>query len=255
MNNYQKEIAVAKTIARQAGEIMKKYFFIDQQMERKTDGSPVTVADKEINHLVIVELSKNFDDGIIGEEESNTEYGMGRKWFCDPIDGTRAYVWGTPTAMFSLGLVVDGEPVLGVTYDPFLDLMYEGVKGQGSFMNGVPLKVSQKSFEKEYLGITKSIEKIIENPKFAKNISSQGAILSTFSGVVYKAALVARGKFIGCVEPLLNAHDIAASQVILEEAGGKVTDLEGSRLNYSKPFRGAAISNGVIHEKLIECLK
>ena len=161
MNNYQKEIAVAKTIARQAGEIMKKYFFIDQQMERKTDGSPVTVADKEINHLVIVELSKNFDDGIIGEEESNTEYGMGRKWFCDPIDGTRAYVWGTPTAMFSLGLVVDGEPVLGVTYDPFLDLMYEGVKGQGSFMNGVPLKVSQKSFEKEYLGITNSIEKII----------------------------------------------------------------------------------------------
>src|SRR3990170_3369867 len=81
---------------------------ISRKSLSKKENSQVTIADKLINSLVIERLVTEFpNDGVIGEEESNTEYGAGRKWFCDPIDGTNAYIWGVPTAMFSLALVVD----------------------------------------------------------------------------------------------------------------------------------------------------
>ncbi len=106
---YTQELDVAKKISKQSGTIMLEYFDGDQQRKMKQDGSPVTVADTAINAMVIAELSKAFPgDIVIGEEESTGGYGLGRRWFCDPIDGTKAFTWGVPTAMFSLGLVVDG---------------------------------------------------------------------------------------------------------------------------------------------------
>ncbi|MBU6501056.1 MAG: hypothetical protein KGJ89_02930 [Patescibacteria group bacterium] len=113
MSSYTKELFAAKDIAKEAGVIMRKYFDEDQHIEIKKDNTQVTIADKLINSLVIQRLAKAFpSDGVIGEEESTAEYGGGRKWFCDPIDGTAAYIWGVPTAMFSLGLVLDGRPVI-----------------------------------------------------------------------------------------------------------------------------------------------
>src|SRR5437868_351607 len=104
--NYSKELNAANEIAFKAGKIMLEYFDGDQQVDTKSDNSPVTIADKLINSMVIEELAKHFpEDGVIGEEESTTDYGPGRKWFCDPIDGTIGYIWGTPTSMFSLALV------------------------------------------------------------------------------------------------------------------------------------------------------
>lgn len=249
---YEKELKVAKEIAKKAGEIMFKYFDGDQKVERKVDNSMVTIADKEINHFVIEELNKNFDDLIIGEEESTGDYGMGRRWFCDPIDGTKAFVWGTPTAMFSLGLVIDGVPVLGVTYDPFLDRLYEGVKGQGSFCNGVPLKVSTQGLRGGIVAITCTVKKIIKDQSIFKYLIDQGVELAVFSGAVSKSALLARGKFVGYVAENVNAHDMAASHVIIEEAGGKITNYNGEKLDYSKPFLGIIVSNTLIHDELMK---
>src|SRR3989338_7401931 len=161
MDDFTKELTVAKDIARRAGAIMLRYFRVDNSEERKADGSPVTIADKAINRMVIEELEKNFADVVIGEEESTGEYGAGRRWICDPIDGTKAYVWGVPTAMFSLGLAVDGVPTLGVAYDPFLDTMYEAVRGNGSYCNGKPIHVSQKKLSEGYLATTRTPQKTI----------------------------------------------------------------------------------------------
>ena|SRR3989344_2868092 len=145
MSDYSKELAAARGIAQKAGVIMRTYFEeSDLLVERKEDDSPLTKADLEINQLVIRELNGEFDDGIVGEEESTAEYGMGRRWICDPIDGTRAFTWGVPTAMFSLGLAVDGVPVVGVAYDPFLDRLYEAAQGRGSYCNGISMHVSSK---------------------------------------------------------------------------------------------------------------
>jgi fructose-1,6-bisphosphatase/inositol monophosphatase family enzyme len=213
--------------------------------------SPVTKADVLVNEHVIKELSKSFPkDGIIGEEQSTTTYGSGRKWLCDPIDGTKGYVWGTPTAMFSLALVVDGTPVLGVVYDAFLKRMYEGVIGNGSFCNEVMLKVSNKELKGGHVAITSNVTKI-RALEYVSKLQEAGAYLPVFSGAVYKSCLVGRGKFEGYVESAVGAHDMAAVQVIIEEAGGKITGLDGKRLDYSKPFSGAITSNGKVHEELV----
>ncbi len=255
MNEYKKELKIAKDIAREAGPIMLKYFEEDQQVEIKEDNSQVTIADKLINSLVIERLKNAFpEDGVIGEEESNTEYGMGRKWFCDPIDGTMAFIWGTPTSMFSLSLVVDGTPVLGVAYDPFLNKLYEGVIKQGSFCNDIPLKVSGKSLENGLVVVTSNIKKILKRPNHLINLSETGVRFATFSGAVYKACLVAKGKAEAYIEEGVNAHDMAAVHVIIEEAGGKITGLKGEKLDYTKPFKGAVTSNGIIHDEILKSL-
>jgi len=250
--NYSKELTVAKRIALRAGEIILEYFDGDQDMQKKEDGSPVTKADILVNELVITELSKSFpEDGIIGEEKSTTDYGLGRKWLCDPIDGTVGFVWGTPTAMFSLALVIDGVPVLGIAYDAFLKRMYEGVVEQGSFCNAVKLQVSEKELPGGHVAVTSDVTKI-RSIAYVEKLQKAGAYLPVFSGAVYKSCLIARGKFEGYIEDGVGAHDMAAMQVIVGEAGGKITGIHGNRLDYSKPFKGAIVSNGKIHAELVK---
>lgn len=255
--SYSHELEVGKKIALQAGAIMRDYFDSDLLIERKEDDSPLTVADTKINRLVIEELGKEFKDGVIGEEESTTGYGNGRKWICDPIDGTKAFSWGVPTAMFSLGLVVDGKPVLGVAYDPFLDRMYTAIVGAGSFCNDTPIKVSLGMLAGEYVGVSSSAEQALKDSVYADLVTSllgKKARLACFSGAVYKSCLVAKGKLVGYLERGVSAHDMAAAHVIVEEAGGKVTDFNGGPLDYSKPFSGAIVSNGRAHAELVACV-
>ncbi|MEI6480534.1 MAG: inositol monophosphatase [bacterium] len=252
MNNFDKELETAVNIAKEAGTIMLKYFDDDQHVEIKADNSPVTIADKLINSLVIEKLAQTFsDDGVVGEEESTSGYGMGRKWICDPIDGTAGYTWSTPTAMFSLALVVDGKPVLGVAYDPFLNKMYIGRKGLPSECNNLPISVSKESIQEGVVGVTGSIRNLMKFSHTEKLIEDK-IKLACFSGAVYKAVLVAKGKFVGFIELGANAHDVAAVHIIVEGAGGKITSPDGKELDYSKPFKGCVISNGLVHDKLLE---
>lgn len=254
MSKYQKELEVAKNIAKQAGTIMLHYFDGEQELELKQDNSFVTVADKKINQLVITELAKHFDDILIGEEESTGGYGMGRRWLCDPIDGTKAFVWGTPTAMFSLALIIDGVPILGVAYDPFLDKLYEAVVGEGAYCNGKQIHVSNKNLTEGVIGVISSVKGILSRPKYLVTLAEKGVTFATFSGAVYKGCLIACGKIIGFPNPRISPHDIAAIHIIIEESGGKVTGPTGEKLDYSAPFKGAILSNSVIHEELVEII-
>lgn len=255
MSKYEKELSIAIDVAHKAGEIMLQYFVGDQQEEYKSDGSPVTVADKLINSMVIKELSEHFPEyGIIGEEESNSDYGMGTKWFCDPIDGTIAYTWRVPTSMFSLGLVVDGEPVLGVAYDPYLNKMYTGVKDQHSYCNDEIIKVSDKPLSEGIVATTADSKRISRGVPYIQKLAKTSTHIATYSGAVNKALHVAKGDFVGYIEEHVNTHDVAAVEVILEGAGGKITDLMGNKLDYSKPFKGAVVSNGIVHQELLELL-
>lgn len=252
MNAYTEELKCAVSIAKEAGQIMLQYFEGDQQTQTKEDNTDVTIADKLINSLVIERLTKTFPaDGIIGEEESTSEYGLGRKWLCDPIDGTAGYVWGTPTAMFSLALVIDGKPVMGVTYDPFLDKMYTGTVGEKSYCNNEVISVSDKDLKSGIVTVTGSVKSLPKTKYFQKMIDNK-IRMACFSGAVYKCCLVARGKFVGYIEDGVNPHDVAAVQVILQGAGGKITSLDGKDLDYSKVFKGAVVSNGKVHEDLLK---
>lgn len=234
---------------------MCQYFDANQQTEIKSDGTPVTIADKHINELVITLLAKAFpNDGLIGEEESTTEYGMGRKWFCDPIDGTLAYTWGTPTSTFSLGLVVGGRPSLGVVYDPYLNRMYTAARGKGSFCNDKRLAVSTGGIAGGIVATTSDIRKVAHGSEFVRALVDTEASLAAFSGAVYKSILVATGRFVGFVDEVVNAHDMAAVHTIVEAAGGKVSGMDGGELDYTKPFKGAVVSNAVAYHGLINAL-
>jgi myo-inositol-1(or 4)-monophosphatase len=254
--DYAHELEIATSIAYEAGKTMLRYFDGDQQQKRKADGSPVTIADTTINSMVITRLQTAFpDDGVIGEEESTTEYGNGRKWFCDPVDGTKAYTWGVPTSTFSLGLIIDGQPTVGVVYDPYLDKLYTAVKGRGSFCNGRPVHVSDTSLNDGIVAVTSDPRRLLNGPRYIAALAETKTQLATFSGAVYKAVLVAKGRLVGYIEEGVNAYDIAAVETIVAEAGGRVTDLEGNRLDYTQPFRGVVISNGVVHDRLLEMTK
>lgn len=255
--NYKKELETAQEIAREAGKIMRVYFDRKQEVSYKKDASSVTMADIKINDLVIKRLKKLFpEDGIIGEEKSISEYGMGRIWFCDPIDGTAGFIWGTPTAMFSLALVVDGVPTVGVAFDPFLDRMYTAIKGKGSFCNGKRIKVSNDSLKQRYLAVSGGVSRVTRLP-YIKEFKSKGVHLAGFSGAVYKGCLIAKGRLIGYIEHGLNAHDVAAVQVIVTEAGGKISGLKSGMLDYTKPLEKEAIviSNTKTHKEIISILK
>lgn len=248
---YITELDFAKSVANKAGKIMRQYFDGDQQKQIKEDGSTVTVADTLINSMVIEELAVAFPhDGLIGEEESTTEYGMGRKWFCDPIDGTKAYTWGTPTSMFSLALVVDGKPVVGVVYDPFLGRMYYAVRGSQSYCDDSPLRVNDKQLKEGVVAVTSSVERMSEGIPYLHTLAAMGVSMATFSGAIYKAVLVAKGRMVAYVESIVNAHDMAAVQLVVEGAGGKVTGMDGKPLDYSRPFKGAIVTNGTVHGEI-----
>lgn len=255
MQSFDLELNTAIGIAKKAGPIILQYFDIDQQVKKKKDGSPVTVADVEINQMVIDMLNKAFpNDGIIGEEKSTVEYGEGRIWLCDPIDGTNGYTIGIPTATFSLALAIDGQPVVGVVYDPFLDRMYTAIKGKGSFCNGRSLKVSDLELGEGVVAVTTSLNKLLNDSPAIRYLSDQKIHVVPLCGAVYKSTLIAQGRLVAYFESKLSAHDVAAVQLIVEEAGGRVSGMGGERLDYSKKFEGAIVSNGVVHDELVKIL-
>ena len=250
--SYEQELTVAMDVARSAGEIMRAYFHAEQGREIKQDGTPVTLADTTINALVIERLKAAFpEDIVIGEEESTGGYGMGRRWLCDPVDGTKAFTWGVPTAMFSLALVVDGRPVVAVCYEPMLDMLYSATKDGGAYCNARELHVNESTLSDGIVAIASAPDDIRSNP-IVHELLAAGLTTAVFSGAVYKATAVADGRFAGYVEHKVNAYDIVAVDLIVTEAGGVVTSLDGALHDYSAPLKGAIVANGVTHKKLVE---
>jgi myo-inositol-1(or 4)-monophosphatase len=140
---------------------------------------------------------------------------------------------------------------VGVAYDPFLDRMYTGIAGEKSFCNDKPMSVSDLDFKSGIFAISGSAKSLPQTKYFQRMIDDKIKV-ACFSGAVYKSCLVAKGKFIGYVEHGVNPHDMAAVHVIVEGAGGKITSIEGKDLDYSKPFKGAIVSNKIMHDQIIK---
>lgn len=253
---YEAELSLAKKLALEAGEVMLNYFDRDQEEETKKDGSPVTIADKKINSLVIERIKSEYtNDKVVGEEESYTPPAKtSRHWYCDPIDGTKPFVWGLPTSMFSLALVVDDNPVMGVIYDPFLKRLLTSIKGNGSFLNDEQIFVSKETSENGTVAVSGNFSDLSKHPSYAQSLADKGIKMVSFNGWAYKASLVATGRLIGLIDRDAVNYDLAATHIILEEAGGKATDLKGNPLSYEAGFKGAVVSNGLVHKELLTTL-
>jgi fructose-1,6-bisphosphatase/inositol monophosphatase family enzyme len=256
--DYTKELEFAKGLAREAGEIMRRYFRADDiGTHWKDDGSPVTVADEKINELVITRVQEAFPGHGVHGEEGSVHEGREWMWICDPIDGTIPFSAGLPVSTFSLGLTREGVPQLGVVYDPFLDRLFEAIYGGPTKMNGTEVTVSSHNTLKgAYIDSDTWTARSDTDPflpifGLRERLLDVGAIPITPGGFVLTGCLVASGDLGGAIFALTKPEDLAAVKILVEQAGGKVTDLEGNDQRYDRPINGAIASNGLVHHELL----
>lgn len=261
MNNYQQELQIAKRLAKEAGDIMLKYFnSAASNPTIKSDRTVVTKADTEINARVIELLKTETPEySVWGEEQSAIIKGAKYTWVCDPVDGTMPFSKAIPISTFSLALVdQDGHSVLGVVYDPFQDRLFEAVKGGGAFLNGARITISGVSTLDgacidDELWINGQEQVTFDCPK--DELNKAGAQVTTLCSAVIAGCFVAKGSYEAMVFGQGKPEDIAALSVIVTEAGGKVTDLFGNDQRYDTNIKGAIVSNGTIHAELLEVIK
>jgi fructose-1,6-bisphosphatase/inositol monophosphatase family enzyme len=259
--DYQAELKLAKQLAKEAGQIMLKYFnAAASSPQLKSDKTIVTKADIEINELVIKVLNEHTSTySVWGEEKSSVVNNSKFTWVCDPVDGTQPFSKAIPISTFSLALVdSSGRSVLGVVYDPFQDRLYEAVIDGGAYLNGNKISVSEKSdldtaYIDEELWINHEEEITFNDPKDVLN--KMGAKVTTMCSAIITGCFVAQGSYDAMMFGQGKPEDIAALSVIVTEAGGKVTDLFGNEQRYDTNIKGAIVSNGRIHDELAKVMK
>lgn len=248
----------AKNIAQKAGAVMSKHFRSEALITTwKEKNSPVTEADTEINRMVIEEVRANFPDhGILGEEESsNPEFDT--VWVVDPIDGTNLFNLGMPNSTFCLSLVKSGEVQVAVVYDPYLKRLFWTIKGGGSYLNGEKLAVKPiHEFKHGYIfAQADKTDNSSTTAEIHKRLKSMGVKLISIPSYTYMALAILEGSMLAAFMPYGSPWDAAAISLLIQEAGGKATDLNGVDRKYNEWGDGILVSNGAVHEQLLELIK
>lgn len=248
--------------AKEIGEYAKKEildnFDKEKELSFKEDKTVVTDIDKRINHYLIERVKEKYPThSVIGEEEKydiNSNY----VWVCDPIDGTGMFTGKVPVSVFSLALVIDGEPSVGIVIDPYLNKTYTAIKNEGSYCNNKRIhvnnlhlgdlgyRVNYEMWNKSKYNTIGIVEKLIPYAK-----------MSSIGSVARSCMAIASGEFScdlfpGCEHANC---DMAASYLIVTEAGGKVTDFNGNHQRYDKDIDGAIVTNNISHEEILEYVK
>ncbi len=249
----------AKTMAGEAGEVLRKYFRGNFRIEFKTNKSDlVTEADKAAEAAIIKIIEENFPEhNILTEERGGINKQSEFTWVIDPLDGTTNFAHGLPIFSVSIGVIRGKETICGVVYDVTRDIFYYAEKGEGAFENNNRLTVSSNGELDRSVLVTGFPYNIRQNPRHA--IERFNAFLFESRAVrrLGSAALdfcyVASGIFDGFWEVSLKPWDICAGKLIVEEAGGKVTDLNGKETDiFSEPILA---TNGIVHEKMVRILQ
>ena len=219
----------AVELARGAGDITLKYFRRTPETTTKTDGSYVTIADREAEAYLRKQIAERFpDDGIVGEEEAELPGRSGRRWIVDPIDGTFAFVHGVPFYGVLIGLEIDGEMSVGVVNIPVLGEIVSAAQGAGCYFNDEPAQVSQTArLEDALLLCTDFVSCARYGFGDAAELLQSRVRTSRTWGDCYGYVLVATGRADIMLDPVMNLWDCAALLPIMEEAGGTFTDWRG----------------------------
>ena len=257
-NAYQK---LAKEAALRAGNYILKNVGKIKKVHYKGEINVVTDVDKKAEEIVIDTIRKKFpESGFLAEESSEnnprTKKSSEFNWIIDPIDGTTNFLHGFPFFCVSIALEYKNRPILGVVYDPTRDEIFSAERGKGSFLNKKRIYVSKvKDLKKALLStgfaynVNQSRNDNINN--FIKFIKEAQAVRRAGSAAI-DLCYVASGRFDGFWELYLSPWDTAAGLVIVEEAGGKVTKLDGSM--YSIYDKEILASNSKIHSKMKKIL-
>lgn len=268
----QNELETAIALARLAGKrILEHYateFEIVQKLSVDNHYEPVTIADQEASRIIVEGIEALFpDDAILSEEEiDDTERRLAAKrvWIIDPLDGTAGFVKKDGDFGVQIGLVVDGVPVVGVVYLPVHDSLSYAVKGSGSFTgvgDGEPMRM-HTSGHTDLTEMTVAVSRDHQSPRMARIIEH-----FAFTGVVKRGSV---GLKVGLIadqtcdiyihpSPRTKLWDSCAPQIILEEAGGRFTDLFGGEMIYDRAelqnLNGILATNGASHAAAVARLR
>ena len=276
VNDFARELAVATEAARRAGDrLMEHYRAGSVAVETKSDSSPVTAADRDANDTILGVLRAAFpDDAVLSEEspdDARTRLARARVWIVDPLDGTRDFVARTDDFCVHVALAVGGVPTVGVVHHVTAGLTYLAVRGQGAHVEAVgdragdiagsvsggartPLRVSlvaapaQARVGTSRLNMNQRLRRALEATGLAGRSVARGASV--------KLMAVARGELDAVVNfsAAEMEWDTCAPEIVIREAGGQVTDLDGAPLLYNQVDlarrRGSLASNGACHEAL-----
>lgn len=244
-NHFSEELKIAEKAAREAGGILMALYGKDYRIEEKGKGNPVTTADLEANcKIQEIVLNRYPEDGWLSEEDKDdlNRLKAPRVWVVDPMDGTKEFIEGVPQFAVSIGLVVEGRPVLGVVYNPVEEKLYQAVKGCGAVLNDYPIHVSLRE---EVQGASLLVSRSEPRRKF--QLFANICRLEPMGSIAYRLAKVAEGKGDGTLTfRSLHEWDVCAGVLIVEEAGGMVVDGDGKGLVFNRQdtlYRGIVASN------------
>src|SRR5947209_14620396 len=239
-------------LAREAGSLLMSYFG-KVAIEYKGDVDLVTVADRSSEALIVGRIRKEWPQhDLIGEEGSRRETGSDLRWYVDPLDGTTNFAHGYPVFCVSIALEYKGERIAGVIYDPTRDEMFAAEKGSGPRLNGRPIHVSKTTRLAEALIATGfPSHKRHKNPNihFYHQITLRSHGVRRAGSAALDLCCVACGRYDGFWEFNLNPWDTAAGVLIVQEAGGKVTDMRGGPFQLNS--RETLASNQLVHPVLV----
>jgi myo-inositol-1(or 4)-monophosphatase len=264
MSSFERERAVAEAAAREAGAIVKRYYEKPIEQVVKSDKGAgrdenwLTQADSESDDLLKERLLGAFPDyGWLSEEtrDSPERLAKERVWIVDPLDGTREFTLRVPEFCVCVALVEKGRPVVGVEYNPATDRLYSAALGAGTTLNGSAVRVSKT----EHMALAQVLASRSEDKRGEWDPFKQYCHVVLTGSVAYKLAelSVGNGDATFTLTPK-NEWDICAGTILVEEAGGQVTGLQGEPLvfNQPSPLRpGMIASNRVLHPLLMTLIE
>jgi 3'(2'), 5'-bisphosphate nucleotidase len=267
---YARELSVALRLAREAGAAILSYYDSPLHIERKIDADehtePVTQADRSANELIVQGLRREFpDDGILAEESVDTERRLTKRrvWVVDPLDGTNGFIARDGDFAVQIGLAVEGHSVVGVVYQPLPDVLYRAVEGSGAWIEraGFEPERAHVSEESRLTQMRLAASRTHRSPRMDMVVEALGLKEEVRRGSVgIKVGLIIERQ---CdlyvhLSPRTKQWDTCAPEVILREAGGRLTDLFGEPLGYNhvdvQNRNGLVASNGAAHTSIIEKL-
>ncbi len=253
----EKEVAILA--ARAAGQLIRESFGKMQFTQFKRNAIDlVTETDRQAEALIVSILQRQFPEyGVLSEEGSSFQGSLQEFWIIDPLDGTTNYTHGYPMVAVSIALARQDEILLGVVYNPLADELFVAEKGRGATLNDHPIHVSSTSSLAESLLASgfpydawySERDNTREWRQFLKRVTS----LRSDGSAALDLCQVACGRLDGYWELDLDPWDMAAGSLIVQEAGGRVTDAQGEPFS---PYRRSIVaSNGHIHYEMLEVLK
>jgi myo-inositol-1(or 4)-monophosphatase len=252
MNKPQEYLTPMRELAREAGAMLLSYFG-KVEIEYKGDVDLVTEADRSSEKLIVSRIRKLWPNhDLVGEEGSSTETGSDFRWYIDPLDGTTNFAHGYPVFCVSIALEYKGERIAGVIYDPSRDEMFAAEKGGGARLNDSAIRVSKtKRLAESLLSTGFPSHKRHKNPNihFYHQITLRCHGVRRAGSAALDLCCVACGRYDAFWEFNLNSWDTAAGVLLLQEAGGKVTDFTNGPFQLDS--REVLATNSILHEELL----